>query len=46
MAPEEFSVDYMFNCDKKSNRGCKSGFVLDSLEFLKNEGAVDQACFE
>jgi len=28
------------------NKGCKSGFVLDSLDFLKNSGAVDQNCWE
>lgn len=30
------SVDYLFNCDidKKLNRGCKSGFVYNSLEFI------------
>lgn len=28
------SVDYVFECDRKINRGCKNGYVLDHFEFV------------
>lgn len=40
------SLDYLFNCDTPQNKGCKSGFLLNSLEFAKDNGYVDQKCWE
>ena len=42
------SVDYLFNCDidKKLNRGCKSGFVYNSLEFIQNNYFVGKKCWD
>ena len=44
--PSDISVDYIFNCDRKINRGCKSGYLIDTLYFLKNEGVITETCFK
>ena len=38
------SVSYMFSCDDITNKGCYSGYLLDSLEFIKNNGVIDYTC--
>lgn len=40
------SADYLLNCDTELNKGCKSGFLLNSLEFVKDNGYVSQKCWE
>ena len=40
------SLDYLFNCDTKNNRGCKKGFLLRSLDFVNDAGYVSEKCFK
>lgn len=40
------SLDRMFNCDTKDNKGCKSGFVLRSLDFVSEKGHVSDKCWK
>jgi cathepsin B len=40
------SLDYLLNCDTQHNKGCKSGFLLNSLQFGKDNGYVDQKCWD
>ena len=40
------SLDYVDLCDTKNlNKGCKSGYILNSLEFLKS-GYVYEKCWK
>lgn len=41
----EPSVDYALQCDTKLNKGCKSGFLLDSLSFFEENGYIDEKCW-
>jgi cathepsin B len=38
------SAQELLSCDK-NNHGCKSGFLNNSADYLKNTGLVDEACF-
>ena len=40
------SLDYMFNCDTKDNQGCKSGFLLSSLDFISEKGHISEDCWK
>ena len=44
----ELSVDYSFVCNvnKNLNKGCKSGYILNTLEYFKSDGFVDKKCWE
>lgn len=39
------SLDYLLNCDT-SNQGCKSGFILQSLEFVSKNGHIEETCWK
>ncbi len=41
------SLDYLFNCDTKTghNKGCKSGYLLNSLEYVSQNGYIDGECW-
>lgn len=41
----EPSVDYAFKCDTAQNKGCKSGFLLNSLQFAQDTGYIDTQCW-
>ncbi len=38
------SAQELLSCDKNNN-GCKSGFLNNSADYLKNTGLVDETCF-
>jgi len=42
----EPSVDYFFKCDTQLNKGCKNGFLLNSLQYASDNGFIDQKCWD
>lgn len=40
------SLDFMFNCDKQDNQGCKGGFMLRSLDFVSEKGYLSDKCWK
>ena len=44
----EPSVDYALECDTetKLNKGCKSGYLLNSLQFAQDNGYVEKKCYD
>lgn len=39
------SLDYLLNCDTKDNKGGKSGFLLNSLDFVNDNGHISEKCW-
>ena len=40
------SLDHLFNCDTQDNQGCKSGYLLRSLDFVNDKGHVSEKCWK
>jgi len=39
-----YSAQELISCDK-NNSGCKSGFLNNAADYIKNTGLVDESCF-
>lgn len=40
----DYSVDFLLNCNTKNNKGCKGGYVMSTLAFMKKQ-LISSQCY-